>query len=317
MKEQNQVGFEEIRTAITEILDTTDFTSAQLAREAGLSAARFSQFLGNTYKGDNKKVADALAIWLKNYHAKRDHLPAMPEFVQTPTVLQIWGAFQYAQLARCITVIHGNPGVSKTTAVREFVVGRPNVWTIKASKSRASVLECLFDLALAVGIDQPICRRGALSRQILQRLSRTGGLLIIDEADVLEYDTLEEIRILQEETDIGLALIGNHNIYKRMTGNNSRNVDFARLFSRIAKRVVINQPRKGDIEAVAKAWGLVDNERDLIHWLAKQPGALRITFFVLRLAATFAQAQREPMSEVHIKAAMKDLGCDAQKGVVA
>ena len=191
-------------------------------------------------------------------------------------------------------MIHGNPGVSKTTAVREFVVGRPNVWTIKASKSRASVLECLFDLALAVGIDQPICRRGALSRQILQRLTRTGGLLIIDEADVLEYDTLEEIRILQEETDIGLALIGNHNIYKRMTGNNSRNVDFARLFSRIAKRVVINQPRKGDIEAVAKAWGLVDNERDLIHWLAKQPGALRITSLSCALPPPLLRLNESP-----------------------
>ncbi|MFB9086111.1 AAA family ATPase [Erwinia tracheiphila] len=79
-------------------------------------------------------------------------------------------------------------------------------------------------------------RAGQLGRAIRRKLRGTQGLLIIDEADHLDYPVLEELRILQEETGIGLALVGNHQVYARLTGGSSRSVDFARLFSRIAKK---------------------------------------------------------------------------------
>lgn len=311
MTKENQVDIEEIRNTIN-FLKSEGAVISDIARETNITQSRLSQFLSGTYKGNNQKVASALSVWLENRQAQQNDLPAVPEFIVTPTVREIWAAFQYAQYTGSIVVVHGNPGVSKTTARDQFVATRPNIWTIRASRSRAGVFECLYEIALAVGVDSPVNRRGALARQIRTRLEKTRGLLIIDEADCLGYEMIEELRILQEDTKIGLVFIGNHNVYKQLTGNHRRGVDFARLFSRIAKRVVIERPRNADINAIADAWGLKDMELELINWLAKQPGALHTTFNVLNLASTFALSRRESVNNTHIKAAMKDLGCDVK-----
>ncbi|MFZ5059001.1 AAA family ATPase, partial [Klebsiella pneumoniae] len=85
-----------------------------------------------------------------------------------------------------------------------------------------------------------------LARALRRRLDGTQGLIIIDEADHLGAEALEELRLLQEATRVGLVLMGNHRVYSNMTGGN-RTVEFARLFSRIAKRVAINKTKKADV----------------------------------------------------------------------
>ncbi len=105
-----------------------------------------------------------------------------------------------------------------------------------------------------------------------------------------------------------MALIGNHQVYGKLTGGSSRNMDFARLFSRIAKKVSILKTKKADVEAIADAWGLNGKaERELIHALADKPGALRTISHTLRLASMFARGSNEVMTEKHIRAAVKDL----------
>jgi DNA transposition AAA+ family ATPase len=70
--------------------------------------------------------------------------------------------------------------------------------------------------------------------------------------------------------------MGNHRVYSNMTGGN-RTVEFARLFSRIAKRVAINKTKKADVAAIADAWHITgEKERDLLQQIAQKPGALRI-----------------------------------------
>lgn len=147
-----------------------------------------------------------------------------------------------------------------------------------------------------------------MGRAIRRKLRGTNGLIIIDEADHLEYPVLEELRILQEETAVGLTLVGNHQVYSKLTGGNSRNMDFARLFSRIAKKVSILKTKKADVDAIADAWGLFDKaERELIQVLSEKPGALRTISHTLRLASMFATGSNERLGEKHIRDAVKDL----------
>ncbi|MBM6483479.1 AAA family ATPase [Klebsiella pneumoniae] len=305
-----QANIDFIRGQILE-LKNNGFVMADIARETNIKESRLSQFLAGTYAGKNQPIADALAAWLDNRTVERESLPDMPEFVLTPTIQDIWSAFQYAQLTRSIAVIQGNPGLSKTTAKEEFARTRPNVWTFKVSRSCARVTGCLYEIALASGIKEPKAYRpDVLFRQVRDHLTGKKGLLIIDEADGLGYDALEELRILQEDAGIGLVLIGNHRVYERLTGNHSRDVDFARLFSRIAKRVVIETATTADVDAVADAWHLPDDVRPVIQWIGRQAGALRMVFFVLRLAMTQAMGRRVPLTRAHVLAALKELGCE-------
>lgn len=304
---QTQTAQADTRAAIRAIVDNDGVTYSAIAREIGLSATALSQFMNENYRGDNDSVSGKLAVWLENRNRKTNEMPQAPYFVQTRTVKQIWSALQYAQLAQCISVIYGSPGVGKSKALQQFVRERPNVWLITVSPSRSSLSECLYELALELGVGDAPRRAGQLGRVIRRKLRGTSGLLIIDEADHLDYPVLEELRILQEETGIGLALVGNNQVYSKLTGGNSRNVDFARLFSRIAKKVAILKTKKDDVKAISAAWGLGDRERDLVTQLAERPGALRTVSHTLRLAAMFATGANEALCEKHIRAAVKDL----------
>ncbi|HGM7539514.1 AAA family ATPase [Serratia marcescens] len=306
--EQQQERIIEVRNAIRSTVEKSDITYASVAREVGISPGAISQFISGEYRGDNNKVATNLSVWLENRRRRTTEMPVAPDFIPTRTVKQIWDALQYAQLAQCITVIYGNSGVGKTRALQQFAATRPNVWLITVSPSRSSLSECLYELALELGIGDAPRRSGQLGRAIRRKLRGTNGVVLVDEADHLDYSVLEELRILQEETGVGLALVGNHQIYGKLTGGNSRNMDFARLFSRIAKKVSILKTKKADVEAIADAWAL-DNkaERELIHTLADKPGALRTISHTLRLAAMFAHGSNEKLGEKHIRAAVKDL----------
>ncbi|HAO9482671.1 TPA: AAA family ATPase, partial [Escherichia coli] len=266
-------------------------------------------FINDKYNGDNERVSQILQRWLEKYHAVAE-LPEPPRFVETQTVKQIWTSMRFASLTESIAVVCGNPGVGKTEAAREYRRTNNNVWMITITPSCASVLECLTELAFELGMNDAPRRKGPLSRALRRRLEGTQGLVIIDEADHLGAEVLEELRLLQESTRIGLVLMGNHRVYSNMTGGN-RTVEFARLFSRIAKRTAINKTKKADVKAIADAWQINgEKELELLQQIAQKPGALRILNHSLRLAAMTAHGKGERVNEDYLRQAFRELDLD-------
>ncbi|MDT7483698.1 phage protein Gp36 family protein [Citrobacter koseri] len=192
-----QINHDVVRSAIRELIDSKTISGAALARETGTSTATVSQFLNGKYKGDNDTVAASLNTWLESHNAAKTTLPVAPDFVETPTSQKILATLTWAQLAGTIVLVYGNSGVGKTKAIRQYAAGGNNVWHITASKSRSNELETLYELALKMGISDAPYRRGALSRLLRQRLPDTRGLIVVDEADWLSLDAVEELRILQ------------------------------------------------------------------------------------------------------------------------
>lgn len=277
-----------------------------IAKQSDVSPAALSQFMNDLYVGDNQKIADKLAVWLDN-KKKANNLKTVPSFVETPTSKKIFNALDYAKIAGCFVVVYGNSGVGKTNAITEYAK-QPNTWLITVRPSSSKLIECLYDIACELNIDYTPKRLATLSSSICKKLRETKGLLIIDEADHLPYDALEEIRLIQEMTGVGVVLCGNHQIYSKLSGNGSRKTDFARLFSRIAKKVAILNTTAGDIDAIADAWGIDGaRERKLVHELGKKAGALRIIKMTLSLAAILANSSNTSINETHINAAIRDL----------
>ncbi|HFV7049272.1 TPA: AAA family ATPase, partial [Escherichia coli] len=268
------MNISDIRAVLRTLVENEETTFKQIALESGLSTGTISSFINDKYNGDNERVSQMLQRWLEKYHAVAE-LPEPPRFVETQTVKQIWTSMRFASLTESIAVVCGNPGVGKTEAAREYRRTNNNVWMITITPSCASVLECLTELAFELGMNDAPRRKGPLSRALRRRLEGTQGLVIIDEADHLGAEVLEELRLLQESTRIGLVLMGNHRVYSNMTGGN-RTVEFARLFSRIAKRTAINKTKKADVKAIADAWQINgEKELELLQQIAQKPGALR------------------------------------------
>ncbi|ELT7224102.1 AAA family ATPase [Vibrio cholerae] len=276
---------------ISALIEAKAVTGAQIAKEISVSPATLSQIMKGTYAADPSNVIDKLEKWLRMREQRQSTPNVNPGFVMTETAKQIMADLTYAQITESFAVIFGASGVGKTETAREYQRSNNNVWMITASPSRASLTECLYELAMELGLDQAPRRKGPLSRVIRQRLLNSEGLVIIDESDHLDYPTLEELRILQEETGIGMALLGNNKVYTQLTGGR-RNEDFARLFSRIAKKRGIHKAKKSDVKAIAQAWNVMgEEEQALMQQVSERPGALRLLTKTLKLSVMYANGK--------------------------
>lgn len=283
-----------LKQQIQAILDGKTLSQRELATQAGISTAALSTYLKGTYAGNVENVESALENWLAGREKKASTFVEAPQFIEIPTAKRVFGALEMAKLLPTMVTVYGASGVGKTKACQEFEHRNHNVWMITASPSRATLSSILFELALELGINDAPRRKDRLSRLITKKLKGTQGLVIIDESDHLPYDALEEIRIIQEETEVGFALIGNDKVYTRIQGGVNQAHEYARLWSRIGNNCGIKASTKADIKAVAQAWGLDGNNKDLmtaLYDIGGKAGGLRALTQYLRLAGITAKGQ--------------------------
>ncbi len=290
---------------VNSVLESKTITASQLAKEISVSSATLSQVLKGKYAADPSAVIEKLKKWLRLRDDRLATPNINPGFVMTETAKLIINDLTYAQVTESIVVIFGASGVGKSETLRQYQRENNNVWMVTASPSRSTLTECLYELAMELGLDDAPRRKGPLSRVLRSRLRNSEGLVIIDEADHLDYPTLEELRILQEETNIGMVFVGNNKVYTQLTGGR-RNEDFARLFSRIAKKRGLHKTRQNDVRAVAQAWQIHnDKELNLMMQISERPGGLRLLSKTLKLSAMYAQ--NKPITEQLLRKAFNEL----------
>ncbi|AVP97938.1 DNA transposition protein [Ahniella affigens] len=287
-------------------------TQAKIARESGLSTTTVSQWFSGTYPGDIEATETKLQQWLDNHSAQRataEAMPIAPDYVPTPSAEKVIGALRYAQAAGDLALVYGGAGLGKTSAIRRYRNLSPNVWVATMTPASASVVTALEEIADAVGVSGALGGGAAkLHRAICKRIAETAGLIVIDEAQHLSVAALDQIRSLHDATGIGVALVGNEQVYARMSGGN-RAAYLDRLYSRIGKKVRLLRSTHGDIDALVGAWNIKDKAcAAQLTEIGSKPGALRILTKVLRLASMYATAQQRAMCCDDIRAAWLDLG---------
>lgn len=314
MSNVTKIHESDIRARLAE-LRTQDptLTQAEIARQSGIGQTRLSQWMKGTYTGDNDKLEADLERWINAYIQREmaeRALPSAPAWVATPTAERILGALGYAQTASDIVVIYGGAGLGKTCACRHYQATSPNVWHAVMSPAAASVVPALEEVAEAVGI-KPAGGAARIHRSIVQRLRGSYGLLIIDEAQHLNTQALDQMRSIHDATEIGVALVGNQQVYATMTGGN-RAAYLDRLYSRIGKRLHLKQAATADIEAIVGAWDVrLADCKQLLTQIASRPGGLRTLTKVLRLATTYATARKSKLGCEDIRAALHNLEGDS------
>ncbi|EJA5034741.1 AAA family ATPase [Salmonella enterica] len=280
-------------------------TQGVIAKEVGVSEATLSELRKGRYKGDTEGMHDKLLMWHQDWQ-KSQELPGAPQLVETQTLRDLRELFQTVRVMGCISVLVGVPGVGKTVAAREYSNRVSNTWMVTLSPAHSTVTECLLELADALGIDNPQRSKGALTRAIRKKLNGTRGLVIVDEADHLSMDGLEQLRAIQDATGVGMVLIGNPSQLAKATHRGTD--DLARLFSRFARTKQLRKAKKADVVAIAKAWGIEgEDELSLMQSIAEKPGALRVLTHTLNQAWLAASGKGVPLSKGYIKAAFKEV----------
>lgn len=307
----------QLRDELSAIMRNQRVSQAALAREIGVSASALNQYLKGSYAGDNDQLSGKLRLWVEGQLARRTaSMPSAPKWVSTPTGEAILGALAYAQIASDVAVIYGGAGLGKTSAIRQHASTSLNVWHVVMQPATSAVVTALEEICAGMGLNET---GGAakLTRAIVKRLKGTFGLLVIDEAQHLSVAALDQIRSLHDATDtgngaeVGLALVGNKEVYARLTGGN-RSEQLSRLYSRVGRRLHVSRSAPGDVTALLEAWGLTDTKcHTLVRQIADRPGALRTVTKVLRLAAMHATAAGEALCCTHVASAWQELGAQA------
>ena len=247
----------------------------------------------------------------------RDTAAETPDgLVMTPTAARIVEGLQLAQMLADVAVIYGAPGVGKSTAAQHYARTGCAVWYVVAHPGNAGVVPLLEDVCAALAIPR---QNGAaeLHRAIVyyaERADATGlldarpGLLIVDEAQHASADALEALRSIHDAAGVGLALIGNRDLYARiMGGKEAAKLDGLR--ARIGRRVHLEGSSEGDAAALADVWGVsAAGGRKVLAEACAAEGGLRHAVKVLRLASLRARAAGRKRTDADLRAAWSEIG---------
>jgi DNA transposition AAA+ family ATPase len=308
------------RLACRTLLDTEPgLTAARLARELGLKEGTFGPWLSGTYAGRN----DRIAITVRNGLAARARGQATRAivqnevlFVDTPTAQTFLDLFSQAQHLPDMAVVVGAPGVGKSTAACHYTATNPNVFKIVCRPSLSGPKAVLDDLARVL----QLMERSQLHRvslAVMNRLRGRAALLIIDEAQHLTKEALDELRALHDQ-GIGIVLLGNESILGQMDQGGPHAARFAQLTSRIGMRITRKRARAGDIDALLDAWGIEEEAvRRALTGRAMRPGTLRAMQKCWRLAQMLAAAEGVEPGAKHVEMADRRLPGAAPAGEAA
>jgi DNA transposition AAA+ family ATPase len=249
---------------------------SQFAAESGIPAGTLQPFVTGKYQGDNAKYARMMIQFRQAVEARTKRqasLPVDPGYFETQTTRRLQFLLQTAHDGKIVVAATG-PGTGKTMAINDYMMKAQPCYKATMRPSTARLLPMILEVHKALNI--PISVRGSAasaSQLVVERLQKRKALLVIDEANFLSADGIEEIRSWHDETGVGIALFGNEELLTRIETSRHRD-QFARLSRRIGGRHIQSLPTEEDVTAFCDAWGIVQPDiRQYLKRVALTPDA--------------------------------------------
>lgn len=302
----NEEEIEAVRSRAVETLRADGLSQKEAAAESGIAYGSLTPFLGRSYAGDASRIAEKVERWLAARARRAATRPRLPvqAFVETPGSEAIHQALAHAQDVPDMVVITGPPGTGKTSAVCEYTRRNPNVHKLVAEPSLNTVRSLLQALAGLLGT-YDLGSQHRMSRALSARLSGTGALLIVDEAQHLTSAMLDQLRAFHDQCAIGIALVGNEAVIGRLEGGR-RSAEYAQLFSRVGLRIKVGRGKRqvlADVAPLLDSWGVPEGEaRKRLAAIATHPGALRgmrKTWIIAQMLARAEEREVDGTDIVH------------------
>ena len=213
------------------------------ARQLGISSGVLSQMLAGKYPGNIERIAGEMVRMLRRADMRRAR-PKRPEYRETPTARRVLDALIDAHVEGVIVCVLGRSGVGKTMAARHYCEDEPTAMYLEGGPAATpnAVLK-----SIAGAIHMPVHgKTWDLRQHIASELHNSGRLLIVDEVDYIPESTLHTLRLISDNAEMGLAVIGTPAYLVRLHGRRSATID--QWLSRIARVEIINGASREDIE---------------------------------------------------------------------
>ena len=272
---------------VKEFIAKNGITQAMLARSIGVSAPQVSQYLSDSYKGDVAGLESKLNDFMNNYAVRND--TDSVKITLTKNMKMTHFTINETIVSRDLTVIHGEAGCGKTTAVKEFVKQNPTTVLIEAIPGM-SISSVLSEISVAIGL-QPSKSSEAMIKAISKEFKRREAVLIIDEAENLTTKTLEALRRIWDFSQVPTVLVGTGALINNLKG---RNGELLQLYSRVSNTWKFKEL---DDEDLKELFG------DVAVHIQKITKHLRRAMNIYKKAVRFANLRNETVNATNIQRA--------------
>lgn len=291
------------------VVTSNKWSKIETARRIGMPESTFSAWFSGRYNGRLDAQNRLVLQWLDALEeaADLDELPSSPTFFKTRTAAEIEEALKWAQRSPELIMITQPAGSGKTMTCRHYRATCPHVYMVTMSPHTRTVHGMMVDLAAELEVMQH--NPAKLTRAIGNRLARAGAptLLIVDEAQNLQDEAIDQLRHFVDVYECGVALIGNDEIHSRFIRRSdiqSGGGSHAQLKSRIGKRLYYAKPHREDLLAFIEAWGVTDTKTtEFLLGIGMKGGALRQIDKTLKLASMVAHGNGEAVTLDYVKRA--------------
>lgn len=275
-----------------------------------VAATTLSAFANGTYQGDNRNIAWKVNRFFVAEEARAEQaliMPVAPGFRFTKTARMITQQLRWAHEGEMAIVV-GEPGVGKTAAFDQYCATTPNAFKATMSPATRAVGPMLAELNRAVGCRvKSQAHVSALYQTLVDRLDGLHALLVVDEAQHLSDQSLDQLRSLHDRIGLGVVLAGNRMVLTRVQGG-ARLSEFAQLYSRVSWPQTYDRPEREDVMVLCDAWSVgTDKEREFLVKVASLPGGIRSLTQTLKMATLAARATEEERTLSHLKSAWQQL----------
>lgn len=277
---------------VTREAEKHGWTRAEIARRSGVSSGTFYDWMEGKYKGRVDNVNARIAQWLDQIEEVEKlaaSVPQTPGFIDLGFSRSVIATLSVAQIMPALVMITAAAGCGKTTAARHYAESRANVHLVTMDPQCRGSHNMLARIADKLAA--PANNSRTIVRAIGERIRRQGSgtLLIIDEAQTLSDDAIDQLRHFVDEYQAGVALMGNNETYKRFAGWDNTG-KYGQLRRRVFKRIQRDRPASDDIAAYLDAWAITDpHQREFLTGVGMKPGALGQIEMTIKLARMTAE----------------------------
>ena len=201
-------------------------TKADLARACGIKDSTFSQLLSGKYRAAPTKFLAAVLDYLER-ETHRDISAVIIPLVETSVYRTVSLVCERAHQNRDFGIISGEKGVGKTFTLKRYVQLTPSAVLIEGTPNMTARV-FLSELIQLLGISVPVRNIASTGTKdekmqaVVNYFKSRDALLILDEADKVNDDTLEHARRISDLASVGCVLSGTERLRSMVEASDGR-----------------------------------------------------------------------------------------------
>lgn len=281
-----------LQEQLNQFMQTHNVKQEAVARGVGVSSAMISQWRQGKYMGNNEEVEAKIAAYLQRELGKLSKPELEAVFVSTPTAQKMLDMLRLTHMSCENGLLYAQAGTGKTTAIRYYAQQYPDVILIEADVTDTPSV-VLKNIAKKIGTTTT----GSLNdikEGILEKLTQSARMIIVDEAEQLSTKSLEILRRLHDKAGIGLVLVGMPRLLSNLLGKRG---ELAQLYSRIGLQLPLpDKVANNELMQIARVTLPSLPENALKEMVLMVNGSPRRLWKAMKLVHGMSQSHNEPIN---------------------